>query len=198
MSIDLSVLNHLGIGLYSNVPAVLYEPIVLARKPLSERSVAANLARWGTGALNINAGRIAHRSTADLQASERKNRHSRYADPGSNRDSYSGDFPPRRDYEGSQGRWPANIMLSHSLFCTDAGCADDCPVALLDAQSGESCSRRGKRRASVRPGAGYGMTHTGAEYDDAGGASRFFYTAKASRAERERGLADVSGGPRRS
>lgn len=35
-----------------------FEPIVLARKPLSERSVAANVARWGTGALNIDAGRV--------------------------------------------------------------------------------------------------------------------------------------------
>ena len=34
------------------------EPIVLARKPLSERTVAANLARWGTGALNIDSCRI--------------------------------------------------------------------------------------------------------------------------------------------
>jgi DNA modification methylase len=32
------------------------------------------------------------------------------------------------------------------------------------------------------------MTGTGAEYSDGGGASRFFYTAKASRSERESGL----------
>ena len=34
------------------------EPIVMARKPLSESTVAANVQRWGTGALNIDAGRI--------------------------------------------------------------------------------------------------------------------------------------------
>lgn len=38
-------------------PAV--EPAVLARKPLSEDTVAANVLRWGTGALNIDACRFA-------------------------------------------------------------------------------------------------------------------------------------------
>jgi hypothetical protein len=31
-----------------------WEPVVLARKPLSEGTVAANVLRWGTGALNID------------------------------------------------------------------------------------------------------------------------------------------------
>ncbi len=35
-----------------------WEPICLARKPLSEGTVAANVLRWSTGALNIDASRI--------------------------------------------------------------------------------------------------------------------------------------------
>ena len=35
-----------------------YEPIILARKPLSEKTVAANVLRWGTGALNIDGCRV--------------------------------------------------------------------------------------------------------------------------------------------
>jgi DNA modification methylase len=35
-----------------------WEPIVLARKPLSESSIAANVLRWGVGAININGCRI--------------------------------------------------------------------------------------------------------------------------------------------
>jgi DNA modification methylase len=35
-----------------------WEPIVLARKPLSEKTVAANVLKWGTGALNISATRV--------------------------------------------------------------------------------------------------------------------------------------------
>jgi hypothetical protein len=34
------------------------EPICLARKPLSEKSIAANVLKWGTGALNIDGCRI--------------------------------------------------------------------------------------------------------------------------------------------
>ena len=36
-----------------------FEPIILARKPLGENTVAANVLKWGTGALNIDACRIA-------------------------------------------------------------------------------------------------------------------------------------------
>lgn len=58
----------------------------------------------------------------------------------------------------------------------------------LDGQSGVTVSRKGRLRASAEPGAGWGMTHTGAEYDDMGGASRFFpvfrYEAKAPASER--------------
>jgi DNA modification methylase len=35
-----------------------FEPILLARKPLSEKTVAENVLKWGTGALNIDASRI--------------------------------------------------------------------------------------------------------------------------------------------
>lgn len=35
-----------------------WEPIVLARRPLEARTVAANVGRYGTGALHIDAGRI--------------------------------------------------------------------------------------------------------------------------------------------
>jgi site-specific DNA-methyltransferase (adenine-specific) len=35
-----------------------HEPIVMARKPLSEKTVAENVLRWGTGGLNIDESRI--------------------------------------------------------------------------------------------------------------------------------------------
>jgi len=69
-------------------------------------------------------------------------------------------------------------------------CTSECPVRLLDEQSGSSTSRQGTPRASSAPGEGWGMKATGAEYSDTGGASRFFYTAKASKAERNAGLPD--------
>ena len=71
------------------------------------------------------------------------------------------------------GRWPANVVLDRHV------------AAELDRQSGESSSRVGKPRGAAH-GEGWGMTATGAEYDDQGGASRFFYTTKATSAERPR------------
>lgn len=73
------------------------------------------------------------------------------------------------------GRWPANVVL------------DEEAAAMLDEQSGASVSRVGNPRGAA-PGEGWGMTATGAEYDDAGGASRFFYVAKPDKTERNVGL----------
>ena len=71
------------------------------------------------------------------------------------------------------GRWPANVVL------------DEHAAAELDRQSGTSESRVGKPRGAAH-GEGWGMTATGAEYADTGGASRFFYVAKAPTSERPR------------
>jgi len=40
------------------------EPCILARKPISERSIAANVLRWGTGAINVDACRYAYGDSA--------------------------------------------------------------------------------------------------------------------------------------
>ena len=39
------------------------EPICVARKPLSEKTLVDNVMKWGTGAMNIDASRIPHSST---------------------------------------------------------------------------------------------------------------------------------------
>lgn len=78
----------------------------------------------------------------------------------------------------------------------DWDCAADCPVALLDKQTGMLAS--GKMRPTHTTAGVNGRTAFGADakdgfvtmetYGDRGGASRFFYTAKANVAEREAGL----------
>lgn len=45
-------------------PAI--EPITLARKPLSEKSTALNIRKWGTGGLNVVASRVNNRYPANL------------------------------------------------------------------------------------------------------------------------------------
>ena len=87
--------------------------------------------------------------------------------------------------ENAQGRWPANIILD-----AEAG-------AVLDAQSGVSTSSSHIRRTSVKPmthSKGADSTHQTRGVEDTGGASRFFYCAKASRREKEAGLEDFEAG----
>ena len=143
-----------------------FEPIVVARKPLSG-TVAGNVLAHGTGALNIDACRVESSETwiGSNEASTSANGYG----PGDT-DGWQGHWTKRSQSHAS-GRWPANVVL------------DEDQAAALDQQSGESLSRIGKPR-SADSGDGWGMTATGAEYDDLGGASRFFYVAKADASER--------------
>jgi site-specific DNA-methyltransferase (adenine-specific) len=75
-------------------------------------------------------------------------------------------------------------------------CTPDCPVRLLDEQSGNVGAfapvRGTEPSKAVEPGAitGERARAPGAFYEDTGGASRFFYTPKANKAERNLGGID--------
>ncbi|SKL37938.1 DNA-methyltransferase [Mycobacteroides abscessus] len=156
-----------------------FEPIVVARKPLAG-TVAANVLEYGTGALNIDACRI---PTGDKLGGGSTTRGQRMKD-GWRRPWMDDPDMVAANAERSRasvarseelGRWPTNVVL------------DEDQAAALDQQSGTSTSRVGKPRGAAS-GAGWGMTATGAEYADEGGASRFFpvfrYEAKAPTSER--------------
>jgi len=66
----------------------------------------------------------------------------------------------------------------------------NCPCYLLDAQSGELTSgARNSRAAHIKPESGWGTIQQGGSCEaSSGGASRFFYCAKSSRAERNQYL----------
>lgn len=86
-----------------------HEPIVLARKPLAG-TVAANVMEYGTGALNIDATRVGT-DTITTQHTQRP----------------AGDAVVGRGATSSgatsthNGRWPANIILTHSPECEQVG-----------------------------------------------------------------------------
>lgn len=159
-----------------------FEPIVVARKPLTG-TVAQNVLQHGTGALNIDACRIHTAGSEGVAYTVKRLK------PGATLQKTGGTWRPDdntdlpweagREYEGQtkDGRWPTNVVL------------DDTQAAELDKQSGMTASREGKPRAGAN-GDGWGMTATGAEYSDTGGASRFFptfrYEAKAPTKERPR------------
>ena len=169
-----------------------HEAIVVARKPLSEATVAANVLRHGTGAINVDAGRIpTQREEIRVPHSDPANRRGavgavlRLSRAGRERSERA----QRESVERTRrlGRWPANVILSHAADCTSRRCEPGCPVAELDRQGGQSRSRAGRERAGA-PGLGFALTRSGTEYDDAGGASRFFFVTKAGGRERNLGL----------
>jgi DNA modification methylase len=138
-----------------------YEPIVLARKPLIG-TVAENVLRYGTGAINIDACRV-----------EGGERVSPTGGMGRKANPIYGTFANTeiKEIVTSLGRWPANLVHDGS---------DEVLAAFPETAP----SKSGKPRASKVPGDGWGMTSTGAEYDDSGSAARFFYCAKAGKADR--------------
>jgi DNA modification methylase len=152
-----------------------HEPIVVARKPV-EGTVAANVLTWGVGGLNIDATRVGT-EVISVHNAPKGTFAGGDAERGSDTDSY-------RQHEG---RWPANIIL------------DEFTAELLDEQSGVSKSSSHRRPHDTKWG--FGVNHANSnEYDyeiaskgfgDVGGASRFFYVAKANKRDRNEGLDEL-------
>src|SRR5699024_9440220 len=80
-----------------------FEPIVLARKPLAEKTVARNVLAHGTGAINIDACRL-HATPQDIAA-----RASRNGTTGRPAGIHDGGWKPTEGRPApTAGRWPAN------------------------------------------------------------------------------------------
>ena len=148
----------------------------MARKPLSESTVAANVLRWGTGGLNIDASRV---GTGENLKGGRYCPNAKGAD--GNTFGAGINAPSLMEYEQPAGRWPANVIFSPEA------------AAELDRQSGLGKSGFATSGES-KPGQIFGFGNDrGTEprgYADSGGASRFFFVAKPSQAERCAGLDD--------
>ena len=80
-----------------------HEPIVLARKPLSEKSIVDNVLKWGTGAINIDGCRIEGDSDAKTRV---RKAGSEFGQNSGWNDHKNVDTI----YDPSQGRYPANLM----------------------------------------------------------------------------------------
>jgi DNA modification methylase len=151
-----------------------HEPAVLARKPLCG-TVADNVMAWGVGALNIDGTRVGTSKEVPHSPPTKKKTGAGFTIPSV---SYG------LGHDANVGRWPANVILD-----------EDAAVA-LDAQSGVSGKQSNavflnrKRKGFMLTGSEDNVQTANApdNYGDVGGASRFFYIAKASRSEREAGL----------
>ena len=149
------------------------EPAVLARKPLSG-TVANNVLTWGVGALNIDGCRV-EGSDSDINARKQKTIKDKLADKQIYNDGWYGSGA---GWSASTGRWPANVIF------------DEEAAQMLDEQSGERHGGGHARHNIGTPSVARGkfVPTVSHGHSDSGGASRFFYVAKASRAEREAGL----------
>lgn len=148
------------------------EMICLARKPLAEKTVAANVLAHGVGALNIDACRVVvlPNDPESFMHGERLIHAARPADA-----SNSVSLPPTVMAASPLGRWPANVVHDGS----------DEVVAAFPAEAGggnAGVRRNGSRPASVAKGAENYHETTG--FADSGSAARFFYSAKADAGDR--------------
>lgn len=148
----------------------------LARKPISERNIAANVIKHGTSGLNIDACRI---EALDIDKFHSNwNRTQSEANKTGTITREGGDLASI-DLAGYKpdGRFPANVIL------------DEFMAEEMDHQSGLLTSGKpaGTDSAETKSRNTYGKFAGGREltgYGDTGGASRFFYCAKASSEER--------------
>lgn len=152
-----------------------YEPIVLCRKPLSEPTVAANVLRWGTGAVNVDGCRVEGENTTT------KVRHAGTRD----RENYRTGSTVGGNVPTDHGRWPANLAHDGSPEV----------LAQFPVTSSGKMKAGTARAAQDEPGSVCYGTYGGNATDrdtpgDSGSAARFFYCAKASKADRNRGLED--------
>ncbi len=150
------------------------EPITLARKPL-EGTVAANVLKWHTGALNVDGCRVGAFQNTTPSGVDRRN--AALAEAGYRPGEYQmGAKIP----DTPAGRWPSNLVHDGSdevtgLFpVTKSGGGDKASIS-----ASENRSMSGKN---------YPRERGHISVPDSGSAARFFYAAKVSAKERNEGL----------
>jgi site-specific DNA-methyltransferase (adenine-specific) len=141
-----------------------WEPICLARKPLSEKTVAANVLKWGTGALNVDGCRV-----EGADALEGRSRHG-----GGTLQGSSFQMPDSRSTMPA-GRFPANIIHDGS---------DEVLAGFPETGAASGGTVTSKPGQVFGGGKGLPAHTTEAPSDNGGSAARFFYSAKAGPLDR--------------
>ena len=140
-----------------------YEPIIVARKPLTS-TVAENVLRHGTGAINVDGCRVEHNEDLSVVRD------------GKQMDTNGQGWGFKAVSRGNQGRWPANLIHDGS---------DEVLAGFPEAGGGFSHQGYGRQGGEWKAGSGF-KNERGREfgYGDSGSAARFFYCAKASKSDR--------------
>jgi DNA modification methylase len=154
------------------------EPIVMARKPV-EGTIANNVLTYGTGGLNIDGSRIVADDQDVLDAAVKR----MSGNSVKGQLNFAGNQTIKPN--SAQGRWPANIIL------------DPYTAELLDEQSGQVKGNPGAKQTTdfrFMNDANGKQNLIQGDRKDIGGASRFFYVAKASKRDRNEGLEELPDG----
>jgi site-specific DNA-methyltransferase (adenine-specific) len=156
-----------------------WEPIIMARKPLIG-TVAVNVQKYGTGAINIDGCRIG------MGGGTRKDDFT----PGTPSNALMGGLDgklngPAGNLVPGLGRWPANLIHDGS---------EDVVVGFPDSK-GAMADVQGDEPSRPGYSGGFGRGPASSKRGDSGSASRFFYCAKASKADRNEGLEGESDAP---
>ncbi|MCB0135005.1 MAG: site-specific DNA-methyltransferase [Caldilineaceae bacterium] len=148
------------------------EPICMARKPLVG-TVAANVLAWGTGAINVDGCRVGTEDDTGRPCGVHGWQHHAKGF------TQSGKMVTQSH---ASGRWPANVIHDGS----------DEVVGLFPARAGAQGGKdnRGRTHGAFSMDSPRQATRkdTWQPRDELGSAARFFYCAKASKAERDAGL----------
>ena len=153
------------------------EFFTLCRKPLSEKTVAENVLKWGTGGINIDVCRVGTETITQTRTKMKTWRESEGRT----------DIPDSADNSQTQtqGRFPANLIPS--------GEQEVLELFPETGKSGTAVRRNGNASKGLFPVAiKEGSRDVG--FNDSGSAARFFYTPKASKKDRNEGCDELEKG----
>jgi hypothetical protein len=197
---------------------------ILVRKPIAEKTVAANVLAHGVGGINIDACRVGNDTS-------RGDRYKGKPPGGGISNATYSDMPRTEVWNVPPGRFPANLVLSHNDDCVELGtktiktnsgssnikqkdanslmglnggvstsgygreqtvaafeCTPGCAVAALDKQSlaggMHSAGKANTLKENKTQGNIFRNSNDVTRIGDSGGASRFFYCAKASKSDK--------------
>lgn len=146
-----------------------HEPICVARKPLIG-TVAENVLTWGTGGVNVDGCRVVGVPPSVPQPSFNSPTGRTYGmKTGEGRNG---------DISHASGRWPANVIHDGS---------EEVLAGFPERTSGGGNKNTGNRMNGINIGHGLGQGNGDGVGGDSGSAARFFYCAKASKADRGEG-----------
>lgn len=158
------------------------EPITVARKPLSEKTVASNCLKWGTGGINIDESRV---RTTQKETDDRE-KWNKYANKEyDNGGTGYGEILTKTGENSLLGRFPANFIHDGS---------DEVVGLFPNTKSGSMNGTYKNTMMKGTPGERDGKEIHLQQQASEGNASRFFYCAKSSRSERNKGTEELDHG----